>query len=123
MAKRDTNLSCDIIKVVGNISESNTSDWCKAVMKVAWGDNPATLDIRRTKIEDDKYVPTKGISLSDLEADKLVEILLDEGYGSMEALEEALKKKRQFFSLSTEDGPEMFEDDDEPLIKYTLEDD
>ena len=41
-----------------------------------------------------KEIMGKGISLSDEETDALVDLLLDEEYGTVDALEKALNKRK-----------------------------
>ena len=55
-----------------------------------WGENPITVDIRMVNKTNDFI--GKGISLSDEECDKLVDILLDRGYGSIDKIKEVLVK-------------------------------
>lgn len=99
-AKEDKSFSYNIESYIGSLKESTTHDWAKAVLRMSWNDNPVTLDIRSVNMAQKRI--GKGISLSNEEVDKLVSILLDEGYGTMEDLENAIKKKRNFFSIANE---------------------
>ena len=62
----------------------------KEVLRMIWNDNPITVDIR--SVDKQNNFVGKGISLSDEECDKLVDILLDRGYGSIEKIKETLVK-------------------------------
>lgn len=113
--KSSEEFSCTIKEFIGSVKDSSKHDWCKALMRITWGENPTSLDIRNVNMGIDPPRVGKGISLSNEEADKLVALLLDEGYGSLEDLERAIKKKRSFFSI-TEDIEKMYTaDDDGPL--------
>jgi hypothetical protein len=113
MAKKE-DFKYNIESVLGSVKESPTSDWCKLVLRMTWNDNPSTLDIRNVKMNNDNKIIGKGISLSNEEADRLVEVLLDNSYGSLEALEKAIKKRRSFFTVESSD--EDFGDDEgEPM--------
>ena len=107
--KKDKDFSYTIEQFVGSVKESDKSDWCKAVLRMKWGDNPTSLDIRNVDMNPDNRRIGKGISLTNEEADKLVSILLDEGYGSLESLEKAIEKKKSFFTVSKEKDDEEFE--------------
>jgi hypothetical protein len=78
----------EIVERVGTLRE--TKGQSKEVLRMIWGDNPITTDIRMVNKSND-FVG-KGISLSDEECDKLVDILLDRGYGSVDKIKEVLVK-------------------------------
>lgn len=106
--KEEKTFTYNIEEYIGSLKESTTHDWVKAVLRMSWNENPTTLDIRSVNMNQKRI--GKGISLSNEEVDKLVNILLEEGYGSLEDLENAIKKKRNFFSIRDEiDG--MFDDE------------
>lgn len=104
----------DIEEFIGVLKENDKNDWCKAVAKIAWNDNPATLDIRNINMG--TKFPAKGISLSDEEADKLVDILLDNDYGSLETLEKAIERKRSRFTILG-NATSAFNDDSKVYVK------
>lgn len=79
----------EVIEHIDNLKEYN-SNYSKSVLRMIWGDNPISMDIRM--VNNDKQFIGKGISLSDDECDKLVDILLDRGYGSIEKIKEVLVK-------------------------------
>lgn len=108
--KKDPNFSYNIEEFYGSLKEGASSNWCKAVLRMKWGDNPPSLDIRSIDMPNKRV--GKGISLSNEEADKLVHILLDEGFGCIEEVEEAIRKRRDtFFNSSTND-----DDDDDGMM-------
>lgn len=109
--KKNTELPYNIEEFIGAIKESPKSDWCKAILRMTWGDNPTTIDIRNIKMGDTKIIG-KGISLSNEEADRLIKILLDNGFGNLEDLEDAIKKKRSFFTLK-DDSESMYDEDED----------
>ena len=100
MAKENPEFTYKIESYIGSLKESDKHDWSKSVMRIAWGDNMATLDIRNVNMKDKRI--GKGISLSDEEADKLTDILLENGYGSMECIKESLEKKKSIFTIADE---------------------
>ena len=106
MAKKE--FKSEIVRQLGTLKESN--NYSKEVLQMIWGDNPVTLDIRMVNKTND-FVG-KGISLSDEECDKLVDILLDEGYGSIEKIKEVLVKnmRRTNTEIKTFDDCEDFID-------------
>ena len=107
MAKftKSSDFSAEITEVIGVLKESGSHDWAKAVARIAWGENLPTLDIRNMNITQEKF--GKGISLTDEEADRLVDLLVENDYGSLEALESATKRKKNRYTITEEmDGDE-----------------
>lgn len=88
MAKKDKGFKSEVIEKVATLKEGNS--YSKEVLRMIWGDNPITMDIRMVNKTNDFI--GKGISLSDEECDMLVDILLDKGYGSIEKIKETLVK-------------------------------
>lgn len=88
MAKKDKEFKSEVIERVATLKEGNS--YSKEVLRMIWGDNPITMDIRMVNKTNDFI--GKGISLSDEECDMLVDILLDKGYGSIEKIKETLVK-------------------------------
>jgi hypothetical protein len=105
----------EVIERIDTLKESN--NYSKEVLRMIWGDNPVTIDIRMVNKTNDFI--GKGISLSDEECDKLVDTLLDRGYGSIEKIKEVLVKNMRRTNTeikSIEDCEELidavYEDDD-----------
>lgn len=86
MAKKE--FKSEVIERVATLKEGNS--YSKEVLRMIWGDNPITMDIRMVNKTNDFI--GKGVSLSDEECDMLVDILLDRGYGSIEKIKEVLVK-------------------------------
>ena len=79
----------EVIERIDTLKETN--NYSKEVLRMIWGnDNPITVDIRVVN-KSNNFIG-KGISLTDEECDKLVDILLDRGYGSVEKIKEVLVK-------------------------------
>ena len=78
----------EVIERIDTLKE--TSNYSKEILRMIWGDNPVTVDIRVVN-KSNNFIG-KGISLTDEECDKLVDILLDRGYGSIEKIKEVLVK-------------------------------
>ena len=95
----------EIGDILGVVKESETTDWGKVVAYFNWlsekkkGDK-TTLDIRNYNFGTKQI--GKGISLSSEEADRLTNILLENDFGSLEELEKAVKRKRDFFTITDE---------------------
>lgn len=112
MAKKE--FKSEIVEHIDNLKEYN-SNYTKSVLRMIWGDNPITMDIRM--VNNDKNFVGKGISLTDEECDKLVDILLDRGYGSIDKIKEVLVKNMR------RTNPEVKSIDDcEEIIDCTYED-
>lgn len=90
MAKRNKEMTMNVIELMGHV-RGDADGWGIAVMKMGWGDNPTTVDIRNVNLA--AGIPGKGVSISDIETDSLVDILLEKDYGSIEALEEAIERR------------------------------
>ena len=91
--------------------------YTKEIIRMRWFDNPITMDIRMVNKSNDFI--GKGISLSDEECDKLVDTLLDRGYGSIDKIKEVLVKNMR----RTDTEIKSFEDCEESIeCIYTDED-
>lgn len=99
--KKGQSKDFEIQEIVSIISESDTSNWCKAVARISWNDKPPTLDIRRLNMSNLDMYP-KGIGLTDEEADRLTEILLENEFGNIEVLTRALEKRRSRFTITND---------------------
>ena len=110
--KESKEFTYNIDAYIGTIKESDKHDWTKAVLRMTWGDNPPSLDIRSVNMTQKRV--GKGISLSNEDADRLVNILLENDYGTLEELEAAVKRKREVFSITKDIEDVLI--DDEPLI-------
>lgn len=88
----------DIKEIVKIFKEGKNNNWAKAIIKVSYNDKPVTVDIRNIQFKDDDSIMLgKGITLSDEEADSVVDALLDKGYGTKEEIEKASIKRKQMF--------------------------
>lgn len=86
--------SYEITDLIGILKESETHDWVKALTRISWNGGPANLDIRNLNLGQNRL--GKGITITDEEAEMLTNLLLDQGFGSIESLQEAIKRKRCF---------------------------
>ena len=113
MSKKE--FKSEVIERVATLKETN--GYTKEVIRMIWGDNPITMDIRMVNKSNDFI--GKGISLSDEECDKLVDTLLDRGYGSIDKIKEVLVKNMR----RTDTEIKSFEDCEESIeCIYTDED-
>lgn len=119
MSKNKKEFKSEVIEHIDNLKEGTTFN--KSVLRMRWGDNDITLDIRN--VDTRTNFIGKGISLSDDECDKLVDILLDQGYGSIEKVKETLVKNMRRTNpdiKSIEDCEEkidcMYEDEDGYIV-------
>lgn len=104
MAKKnkDEEFKYSIEEFIAPLKESNKNDWIKGVARIKWGDNPTTIDIRNMNMSNNTAY--RGISLSDEEADTLVKVLLDSGYGTVDEIVESLEhRKSRFDYMSIEE--------------------
>ena len=121
MKKKDNNdeLQYTIEAYLGSLKESPSHDWTKSVIKISWNNNSPTVDVRNINLTNN--IIGKGISLSNEEADKLVSILLENDYGTLEELERAIDKKRKIFTPSGD--TESLVDDVFLPISLSMDDD
>lgn len=112
MAKKE--FKSEVIERVATLKEGNS--YSKEVLRMIWGDNPITMDIRMVNKTNDFI--GKGISLSDEECDVLVDILLDRGYGSIEKIKEVLVKNMR----RTNTEIKSFEDCEESIDCVYIDD-
>lgn len=123
MAKKE--VKHELVEHITDLTQYN-NDYTKSVIKVIWNDNPITTDIRLMNKEKDFI--GKGISLSEEECEKLVNILIQQGYGSTEEMKKAIVREmsRTNPDIKTiEDCGEEFEEDNTCYIDedgYTVVD-
>lgn len=91
MAK-DKEFNGKIIRMISPLKESDRHDWIKAIAEIQWGENPATIDIR--KMNPSTGVIGGGISLNDEETNKLTNALLENDFGDLDVIEEAYNRKK-----------------------------
>lgn len=101
MAKRqkDEDFVYEIKELLGVASpqEDLQSDWVKAVLVSLMGEDKVEgIDIRNYNCGTKRI--NKGIRLSIQEAHNVCDILLKNGYGSLDVLEEEYKKRKNMFS-------------------------
>lgn len=120
MAKKSKeDFTYSIEEFIAPLRESDKNDWVKGVARIKWGDNPTTLDIRNINLATNGAY--RGISLSDEEADTLTNILLDEGYGSIEEIEKAVSKRKSMFDyMSVSEAKEHFQEEDDDFEGVTI---
>lgn len=108
MAKMNkSEFTMEVEEFIDVLKESDKHDWCKAVARISWNGNPTTLDIRTMNMAQNRV--GKGISLSDEEADRLVDILLESDYGSLESLENAIHRKKSRFTIAKPEPDETID--------------
>lgn len=105
MAKKDPNYKYEITEILGvaSVQEDLRSNWCKAILKTLLNDGSGDeegLDIRRFNVEDSTM--GTGIRLTPEEANNVTNILLENGYGDFEKLEEEYNRRRSLFSSEKE---------------------
>lgn len=117
MAKKDKDDNqpfYELGDILGVIKESETTDWSKVVAYFNWlsekkrGDK-TTLDIRNYNFGTKQI--GKGISLSTEEAERLTNVLLENDFGSLDELEKAIKRKKNFFTITNDINNALDEDD------------
>lgn len=99
MAKNNEEFKYVIEEVLGIASpqEDLQGDWTKAVLKTLMGEEgDAGIDIRHYNAGNGMI--RKGIRLSPQEAHNVCDILLKNGYGSLDVIEEELNKRKGMFS-------------------------
>lgn len=79
----------DVIEKLGTLNDSES--WTISVDRASWNDQPAKIDIRRMNKE--KGIYGKGVSISDQETDVLVNILVSQGFGDTEEIIKAVKER------------------------------
>lgn len=100
MKRKDMKYDITEILGVASVQEDLRSNWCKAVLKTLMdtGKNGSEegLDIRRFNVEN--YTLGSGIRLTPEEANNVTNILLQNGYGNFDVLEEEYKRRKSLFS-------------------------
>lgn len=85
-------LEYEIVEELGTIQESEGSDWVIEVNKISWNKKAPQIDIRRWNRSLDEPKMGKGINLTDDGIERLVNLLLQQGYGDHEIMKERLEE-------------------------------
>jgi hypothetical protein len=110
--KKEDDFDYRIEKIIGTISVNEKTTWGKYVCIARNGENPTTVDIRHLKINpanEEDIIVSKGMSLSGFEIDKLTDILVSNGYGTSQVLEDELEHRKRMYGLE-ENNEEEKED-------------
>ena len=88
----------EITEMLGKVTPQADleSEWCKAVLKTLFNETEEGLDIRRYNATKN-LLGKSGIRLTVPEAHALTDILLQNGYGSMDAIEAEYNRRRAQF--------------------------
>lgn len=99
MANKSEDWKYEITEVLGTVSPQADLDsaWHKAVLKTLFNENEEGLDIRRYNSVKN-ILGKSGIRLTVPEAHNLTDILLQNGYGSMETLEKEYNRRKALYS-------------------------
>jgi hypothetical protein len=100
----ETKLSFELIQKIGDITDVYKNGWSKSIIKCKWGDNNPTVDIRKINSSQNKF--GSGISLTNEEADIVVDLLLNAGYGSIDVIKNCLKDRSSYI-VSNENIEDM----------------
>ncbi len=73
-------IDCQIIQTLAEISSTRSS--AKRLSLVSWNGNPAKLDLRTWRTDEDPEKPGRGVTLSDEEAQALFDALKEYFAGS-----------------------------------------
>lgn len=100
--KEDPNYKYEITEIMGIASpqEDLKSNWVKGVLKTLMTTSDGQeqgVDIRRFDTATNTMGKGAGIRLTPEEANNVCNILLEHGYGSIEILEEQLKRRKEMF--------------------------
>lgn len=81
---------------VATIQEDTKISWVKAVLATLKGkEEEPGVDVRNFNIEQNRM--GIGVRLTPQEANRVCDILLSHGYGSLEVMEEQMKKRKGVF--------------------------
>lgn len=97
MAKKEK-FTYEIVETLGTLTQEADlhSSWCKAVLKTLLNDDQTGIDIRSLNTANNT-MGGRGIRLTVQEANNLVDILLENGYGSASAIEKAYNKRKSLY--------------------------
>ena len=88
----------EIVENMGSLTKEADirGSWCKAVLRTLLNGSEDGIDIRKLNTET-KVMSSNGIRLTTQEANELVDILLNNGYGSVSAIEQAYQKRKALY--------------------------
>ena len=99
MPKNTEDWKYEITEVLGTVSPQADleSSWVKAVLKTLFNETEEGIDVRKYNAVKN-IMGKSGIRLTVSEAHNLTDILLQNGYGSMEMLEKEYKRRKALYS-------------------------
>ena len=87
------------IREKDTISSEGNTDICFSV--ISWNKREYKNDIRKWMKKDEDVIPLKGITLSDDELNKMVEYLVNRGYGNSKTLISSINNRKEKTKLFT----------------------
>lgn len=87
------------IREKDTISSEGNTDICFSV--ISWNKREYKNDIRKWMKKDEDIIPLKGITLSDDELNKMVEYLVNKGYGNSKTLISSINNRKEKTKLFT----------------------
>ena len=81
------------IREKDTISSEGNTDICFSV--ISWNKREYKNDIRKWMKKDEDVIPLKGITLSDDELNKMVEYLVNKGYGNSKTLISSINNRKE----------------------------
>lgn len=86
------NIKYEIIEELETIQESEGNDWVVEVNKISWGGKAPQIDIRRWNRSLEEPKMGKGINLTDEGVNRLVNLLIQAGYGDEDIIRERIEE-------------------------------
>ena len=102
-------------EIIENISESDTSNWGKFIIRASFDDGPANINIRSMKLCDEPIIG-KGISLTNEEVDTVVDTLVGMGFGSISKLKDSISDRQKQFGGFDMNSFMGTDDDDDDML-------
>lgn len=103
MAKKD--ISYNIEEIIEVLGERESNDWAKVLSKITWNDGVPQIDIRNMNLanlqgnNEGKILFGKGITLTDIEVERMIKALLREGYLDDNEILAILEERNDIFKV------------------------
>lgn len=101
--------SFDIIENYGTIEENENSNWGVCLTRISWNGKPPVYDLRKFDLstldgDNESIKMSKGVTISkDESMDNLVHLLIENGFGDVDEINNLIKNRDSIFEIEDED--------------------
>jgi len=85
----------EIKEDLGIFGESEKSDWTKRLVRTSWFEKDPVLELRQLNDQVEPVKFGKGLAITDEEANNLAELLVENGFGRTDYIQQLLEDRNE----------------------------